>query len=326
MEPNYPLSTGRSGLLGTETFRNLLAASLKNAKKSVIILSAYVKEVGVKWMQEQITDSNVKCTIVARWDKSDIAQGSSDLGCYHLAKERNWDFKILKDLHAKVMLVDNKDLFLGSPNLTGHGMSLVPVFNKEIGINIVALESDLKIIYQLVDESILINDQIINELEKWKKNLPEITKEEIPSFPKKIQDIIKERFDKLWVHNFPWSKIEVLLKNYNKKDENTIHDLELFGLTNVNFSRLEVELKKSFEQSKIFKWLLQNLKKSENEEIYFGSLSSIIHNSLLDDPKPYRQNVKLLQANLYSYIKYLNLDNIEIDVPGDRSERVKLKS
>ena len=120
MELNYPFSTGRSGLLGTEAFRNLLAASLKNAKKSVIILSAYVKEVGVKWMQEQITDINVKCTIIARWDKSDLAQGSSDLGCYHLAKERNWDFKILKDLHAKVMLVDNKDLFIGSTNLTGH--------------------------------------------------------------------------------------------------------------------------------------------------------------------------------------------------------------
>ena len=54
MELNYPFSTGRSGLLGTEAFRNLLAASLKNAKKSVIILSAYVKEVGVKWMKEQI--------------------------------------------------------------------------------------------------------------------------------------------------------------------------------------------------------------------------------------------------------------------------------
>jgi hypothetical protein len=325
MEPSYPFSTERSSLLGTEAFRNLLGASLKNAKKSVIILSAYVKEVGVQWMQKQITNSSVKCTIVARWDKGDLAQGSSDLGCYHLAKERNWDFKILKDLHAKVMLVDNKDLFLGSPNLTGHGMSLVPVSNKEIGINTLALESDLKIIHQFIEDATLINDQIIKDLEKWKKNLPEIQKISIPSFPKSVQNIFKERFDKIWVHNFPWSKIEVLLKNYNQKDENIIHDLELFGLKSIDYLKLEMELKRNFEQSKIFNWLLEKIKKSENKEIYFGSLSSIIQDSLVDDPKPYRQNIKLLQANLYSYIKYFKLNNIEIDIPGARSERIRLK-
>ena len=39
---------------------------------------------------------------------------------------------------AKLMLVDNKSLFIGSPNLTGKGMSLVPVSNKEIGIKVTA--------------------------------------------------------------------------------------------------------------------------------------------------------------------------------------------
>ena len=151
MESNYPFSTERSSLLGTEAFRNLLGASIKNAKESVVILSAYVKEVGVKWMQEQIADSEVKCTIVVRWDKGDLAQDSSDLDCYLLAKEKNWDFKILKDLHAKVMLVDNNDLFVGSPNLTGRGMSLVPVSNKEMGVKLKATEQDIYIISTFED-------------------------------------------------------------------------------------------------------------------------------------------------------------------------------
>ena len=44
MESNYPFSTGRSSLLNTETFRNLLGNALENSHKSVIILSAYVKD------------------------------------------------------------------------------------------------------------------------------------------------------------------------------------------------------------------------------------------------------------------------------------------
>ena len=44
------------------------------------------------------------------------------------------------------MLVDMTVLFIGSPNLTGRGMSLVPVSNKEIGIKVEALEEDLKLL------------------------------------------------------------------------------------------------------------------------------------------------------------------------------------
>jgi hypothetical protein len=322
MESNYPFSTGRSSLLGTETFRNLLGVALNNAKSSVIILSAYVKEIGIQWLKNQIQNKNVKCTIVARWDKSDLAQGSSDLACYTLAKERNWDFKILKDLHAKVMLIDNKDLFLGSPNLTGHGMSLVPVSNKEIGINVKALDSDLKIINQLVEDAILINDQIIKELQSWKDKLPETKKIAIPNLPKNILDLFKERFNKLWVHNFPWHTIEYLLKNFHKSEDDVRHDLELYGITKES-KNIEIELEKSFIESKVYKWLLQNIRETDKKEIFFGNLSTLIHSGLIDDPKPYRQDIKKLQVNLYSYLKYFKPKDILIDQPNF-SERLRL--
>lgn len=320
MDLNYPFSTGRSSLLGTEAFRNLLGASLKNAKKSVIILSAYVTEVGVKWMQEQIK-SSLKCTIIARWDKGDLAQGSSDLNCYELAKNQNWDFKILKDLHAKVMLVDNKDLFIGSPNLTGRGMSLVPVSNKEVGINLEATKNDINIISNLVDQAIKVDQELFDELKKWKKKLPIINKQLYPDFPQSIKDKLKENFDKLWVHNFPWCSPEQLL-DFRKENENINHDLELFGLSKSNLN--EKNLKQAFECSKIFWWLVNYLKKTKDHEIYFGTLSSVIHQSLLDDPRPYRKEIKDLQVNLYSFLKRFNLKKIIIDKPNI-SERIKLK-
>lgn len=323
MSSDFPFSTERSSLLNTETFRNLLGNALEKSQKSVIILSAYVKSVGVNWLKDKIINKNVKCTIVTRWNNGDLVQGSSDLECYYLAKENGWVFKVLQDLHAKVMLVDDDILFIGSPNLTGKGMSLVPVSNEELGIKVKPLEQDLKIINQLVDEAANINDNIIKELEEWQKSLPKIEKPKIPSFPSSIEETFKEKFDKLWVNNFPWCEAGYLLDNLDKKDDNIIHDLELFGLYGTTHSDLEKDLKESFLQSKIFNWLIQRLQNEKNKEIYFGHLSSIIHDSLVDDPKPYRKDIKLLQTNLYSYIKFLKPNNILYEKPNI-SEVLKL--
>ena len=319
----YPFSLERSNLLGTEAFRNLLGESLRDAKEEVIIFTAYIKTIGVEWLEKQLTNKNVKCVLVSRWEKSDLAQGSSDLECYEICKKNNWQFKILNDLHAKLMLVDNKSLFIGSPNLTGKGMSLVPVSNKEMGIKVSATDSDTKIISSLLEEAILVNEDIYSKLMEWKKNLPEIKKTVYPDFPETLKTKLRENLDKIWVHNFPWSKPEDLL-NLRENNENINHDLELFGLSEESLTK--ETLRTGLENSKIHRWLKFQIKRQENEEIYFGALSSIIHNSLIDDPKPYRQDVKKLQSNLYSFIKSLMPDHYIIDVPFEKSERIRIKS
>ena len=325
MSVDFPFSTERSSLLNTETFRNLLGSSLENSKNSVIILSAYIKSVGMEWLKEKIVNKDVKCTIVTRWNNGDLAQGSSDLECYYLAKQKNWKFKVLQDLHAKVMLIDDKILFIGSPNLTGKGMSLVPVSNEELGIKVRALDEDLKIINQLIDDAVLVDNKIINELENWFKELPQIEKPKFPKFPEIIDNSFKEKFNRLWVNNFPWCNVEYLIKNLDKREDNIIHDLELFGLKNIEQSKFEIYLKESFLKSKLFNWLVKKLETEDDKEIYFGRLSSIIHDSLVDDPKPYRKDLKQLQSNLYSYIKYFKPHNIQYERPNF-SELVKLKS
>jgi hypothetical protein len=120
------------------------------------------------------------------------------------------------------------------------------------------------IIKELTSENLA---KIINEikadkqsLENWKKNLPEIKKLEIPNFPKNILNIFKDPLNKLWVHNFPWTNIENLLKNYDKKDIEIIHDLELFGLSK-NLGNLEEQVEQSFFQSKIYLWLIKKIPK-----------------------------------------------------------------
>lgn len=319
-EYEYPLSTGRSNILGTETFRNLLGESLATAKKEVIILSAYITIKGIKWLEDVFTKNKIKCTIIARWDRGDLAQGASDLECYELCKKNEWDFRILKDLHAKIMIVDQKELFIGSPNLTGSGMNLVPVSNKEMGVKLEANNIDVAIINNLVEESILVDDSLCDQLKVWKNKLPKIDKIIYPAFPDIIQNKLIENYNKLWVHNFPWSSVQDLLLK-DKYDKNIKHDLELFGLDKNKIDKNKI--RQGFSESKVYKWLINLLKKQKNREIYFGNLSSIIHNSLLDDPRPYRKNVKDLQINLYNFLKTLNLEKILLDKPNV-SERIKL--
>ena len=317
----YPFSLERSNLLGTEAFRNLLGESLRDAKEQVIIFTAYIKKIGVEWLEKQLTNKNVKCVLVSRWEKSDLAQGSSDLECYEICKKHNWQFKILNDLHAKLMLVDNKSLFIGSPNLTGKGMSLVPVSNKEMGIKVSATDSDTKIISSLLEEAILVNEDIYSKLMEWKKNLPEIKKTVYPDFPETLKTKLKENLDKIWVHNFPWCKADDLF--IDKSSNNDVnHDLELFGLDKQNLNKQII--KKNIIKSRVYRWLENQINKQKDKEIYFGSLSSIIHNSLLDDPKPYRKDIKQLQANLYTYVKSFLNDRIAIDIPFEKSERLRI--
>ena len=75
----------------------------------------------------------------------------------------------------------------------------------------------------------------------------------------------------------------------------------------------------------IYKWLFNEINKTESKELYFGTLSSLVHEALIDDPKPYRKSVKDLQKNLYSFLEIIKNKEIFFDKPN-HSVRIYLKS
>ena len=70
-------------------------------------------------------------------------------------------------------------------------------------------------------------------------------------------------------------------------------------------------------------WLCDTLA-NNNNELYFGSISEKLHNVLVNDPKPYRKEVKELRQNLLNWVIELDMDAIIIDRPN-YSQRVTLK-
>lgn len=317
-------STNRTSLLGTESFRDVVARELNNAEKEIVLISAFITKAGIEWFENQINKKNIKCTIIVRWKGSDLHLGSSDLISYEIANRNGWQLKILDDLHAKIICIDKRYLFIGSPNLTGRGMSLVPISNKEMGVCVSPVKTDINTINSIINESIEVNDEIFNTLNEWLNSQPPLKKIETTAFPENLKKLLSPQINNLWTHNFPFADPQRICEvSISEANQFELHDLEMFDLINCNQEDRKNLLSENFRKSKVFLWLEKKLKEKE-EGIYFGELSSLIHGTLYDDPRPYRREVKDLQKNFFSYIKFLKYSDIEIDIPKKFSERIKI--
>ena len=104
---------------------------------------------------------------------------------------------------------------------------------------------------------------------------------------------------------------------------------ENIALNNLDFLEVKSlsessEIKDAFLRSKAFRWLYQELNATANKQIFFGELTQKLHNRIIKDPPPYRKDVKILLANLLSWVNVFAKDFIEIERPN-YSQIIKIK-
>ena len=141
-------------ILGTDAYRFSLMSALADARASVSLISAFITVPGIEWVLEHLSPSVTSLRVLARWNCGDLVAGASDLEVYTILNERGAHFFIMSDLHAKISLVDDRTLLLGSANLTNFGLRLVPGGNREIGISISPTTEDIQVINTLFDEAV----------------------------------------------------------------------------------------------------------------------------------------------------------------------------
>ena len=314
----FTFSTERSPIINSEKLQQYFSNSLSRCKDELIICSGFITKVGLNWVLEKIKDKKLKCKIYCRWNNEDLISGASSLEAYKICKNQGWNFYILERLHAKFFLIDKKDLIVGSANLTGKGLSLIPMSNKEFGIAVDATDFDLDNIDLILNESVIVNDEIYNQYKKWYEKNKNFKPIKYPELPDELKNLVKINLKKIWVSELPWSTPQSLIKNLNSSDESIEHDRKM-----LNIDKKE-DIKPAFEKSRIFQWFKRKLNENEDKTMFFGDLTEQIHNSLFDDPKPYRKEVKTLQVNLYEYLKYCKFEYLLIDRP-EHSERIQLK-
>ena len=286
------------------------------------ICSAYIRSEAFRYLFEELFDAKIKIRVLARWALSDLLSEASDLSTYELCKSKNIDFYIKQDFHGKLYDLDPNGVLIGSFNLTNRGFSISSVGNDEAGVLIKNNIDSRGYFDNLFDNARQMDDELFNKLSKFiSKNKD--CKSIISSWPDDILlSILKPRSplsEKLLVN-------ECLASSYqefsNSNSPLRSHDLSLLCLDERDTENLSA-VRSAFVNSKIFRWFYADLC-SQEDEVYFGKATQMLHNQLFDDPKPYRQEVKVLLANLLSWIVGLELEEIKIDRPS-YSQRITVK-
>ncbi len=282
---------------------------LDNLKNELIIICPYIKINALKKILEKVP-KKIKVIIIARWRLEDLVMGSSDLEIYNYLKTLNYKFYINKNIHLKILVKDKKELIIGSANITNSGLGFIKDSNIEaVSINNLN-EEYLFDILKILKLSTPVDDNIFNFIsEKIKefdgiKNLLRSELKKMDYYDKNIEK--KEK--NILVADFPFcDSPKIFLDNYkNKKFEfpEMIHDMLLFNLSkNESLLNLKSKLKISFLSSDSFMWQNSIIK----NEMLFGEYSSILHDSLMDDPKPYRKRVKELVNIMFKWSNEFSL-------------------
>lgn len=321
----------RTALLGTEALRDHLADLIATARNKVLVISAFVTRLGVEWLSQQLQGANVACTIVTRWSEADLLTGASDVTACELAHVRGWEFRILPDLHAKVTLVDDRVLVVGSANLTGSGMSLTPASNREFGLSAIASPEDVRAAWGSVVDSIPVTSEMLVAVKTWLASQPEIQAPAFDRFPASLVIKLVRPPSRLYTSELPWTGANVLLQRLVQgrltaaDDHGVAHDLSLFGLSGHASAIRDAKtvLAGAISQSRAWRWLVETIRVQPNAEAWFGRVSELLHDALLDDPRPYRRDVKQLVTNLFSLCAIVG-EELQVDRPN-YSERLTFR-
>ena len=295
-------------LIKSARFNETLEVQLSSAS-SVKILSAYITDSAVNTHKESLR-SNGNTTIVARAIPQDFLAGSSTISAFESLLDMGVDLRIHPLLHAKLYLINESIMFLGSANFTNNGLSISGKGNLELMTKVTADEEDRLIVNSIIAESIPLTRTMLEKMKELLSDITlELTKYNLTCWP---EDML-EQSTELWMKDFP------LLNPLEDIDDDfkTTHDEQLFNCESSGLTKTIIK------NSKVFQWLMTSLEEHHDKCFYFGELSTAIQQALQDDPRPYRTDVKVLTQNLLAYCQVYLTEEVLVDRPR-YSQRIKL--
>ena len=293
-------------LIDGEELKKQLENLLPRAKDRVVFVSAYITQSAIDWLAFQASDCLI-VHVICRLTPSDILSGSTHLSALEAALEKGMRVSCLHSLHAKIYSIDSRHIFVGSANLTNNGLKIYGNGNLEACARVQANNLNLNFISNILKSSTELDLEIIKNMQSCID-----LREDGLMFDTWPEGVLKDE-EGIWVRDFFWLKPRATVQSIEK-----IHDLELLGTTEY----IDV-LPENLLQTRCIRWLLHKLENVPEKELYFGSLTKILHDELKDDPVPYRKDIKSLIQNLLEYVE-IYLDNvIEISRP-QHSQKIKL--
>ena len=293
-------------ILISENILNQIKNELENCSESFTVISAYCKLGLLQYLDSYANVQDKK--IIVRMRKQDIKFGATDLEIVPYCWENGWDIYFRPDLHAKTYVFDHIRGIVGSANATSSGLSLGGYGNYEMAHSFIVSDEDAHNLTKLFLGSAKITKDIY---EKMKEEIATIvTDNQTEEWSSDISSMIIPNYELLFAEDFPSA---FTLENACEED-----------LLFMNFFDVSDRegMRRAIERTKCYNWLVELLKKQENREMYFGAVTQCLHDSLLDEPKPYRKEVKDLLSNLLNWIICLGCSEIIVDRPN-YSQRIR---
>ena len=299
-------------LLSTHEVKQKIIDEVSRAADNLQIISAFCKLPAIKFIDENISRPIKQKKLMVRFLLSDILHGATDFELFDYCKANGWQMYVRFDLHAKTYIFDRKRCILGSANLTSKGLGLSLHGNYELSSFAEVDDSDLKKIDTLFDNAILMTDELYIAMKSdYEIAQSNQTSSKTFKWNPGIEQKFNPKIDLLFTYDFPSTSAP----NFN--------DVNSFEFLEMGYIPSQEELKQAFRWSKAFMWLYNYVSSCPDKTSYFGGVTAALHNTLVNDPKPYRKEVKDLLANTLGWIQFLNIDDVTIDVPN-YSQRIRV--
>ena len=299
-----------------------IKSSLAEMDQSGTLISAYIKKSILTEISSHINEQKIR--VMARWNLMDLVGGASDIDCYQIAKKQGWDFYVDMNLHAKIYALPPNGILNGSANATNAGMGFSLKSNNESATISELNEHNLKFINNMFNNAIKLDDKLFSKIQDAYNACDK--KKQLVEWPTDLLDEITPNIlssSEFLVDECLHSDGSEILNDGQAIDESSLHDLSLLGVPLNVFDREFIVSK--FIHSKIFLFTLSVIKEN-NGQVYYGTLTQALHEALIEDPKPYRKEIKeRFISSIYSWIKIIGpeVTNIKYDRPN-HSERLTL--
>lgn len=291
----------------TTNIEKKLRSLCLSTRENIIVFSAYIKV--DKFEEYNMLTRDVKNKVLLiRGRKSDFLSKSSDLEVIQYALSYGWSVYINNRIHAKLYLFDNSKALIGSANFTNSGINDGLKGNLELMAEVDLPEADLDKINAIIKNSTNVTQNELNlmitEMKDGETNLKQNVVNDNWSFEKNNDVVYLFPDEMLQEYSLPLSEL-------NRR------------VLNLSHTYTDYDLKKAFEETNIYNWLLGILESTELKTISFGELSARLHNTLISNDRIYRKDVKKYLANLMSWVAVFD-DKIEL-TSTNFSTIIKLK-
>jgi hypothetical protein len=278
-------------ILINEEFSDEIFGQCQDSTTSVEIYCAFIKRATIERMGTLI-DPSVNVSVVARWRVGDLFAGVSDLSVYEYCESMGWKFGIKLSLHAKVFIFDDRKVLLGSANTTESGFGLSNRSNDEVSAVFTPEVSDLGRLRMLENGVTWLDQELFEQISKFVgQNIDQNANVGISEWPNSVMaKLDRGSVGALWISELPQISFDEALS--------------------LGWSR--TVLTNEFENSDLFKWLIQILSESTSDYTNFGWITRELHTVLLDEPGPNRKEVKDYVALIFDWIDKSEIDKIYI--------------